>query len=109
MFHHLRTSFQERANRLGSKIKELIVLPIYANLPSDMQGKIFEPTPPGARKVSLCLIVYFCNCTLLNCCTVRSIAYTFIPRIFLFMSSFRNLSYPLYVIGVILHQIIMPD
>ncbi|XP_064421843.1 pre-mRNA-splicing factor ATP-dependent RNA helicase DHX16 [Latimeria chalumnae] len=42
---------QERCRRLGSKIAELIVLPIYANLPSDMQAKIFEPTPPGARKV----------------------------------------------------------
>ncbi|XP_010725251.1 pre-mRNA-splicing factor ATP-dependent RNA helicase DHX16-like [Meleagris gallopavo] len=30
---------------------ELLVLPIYANLPSDMQARIFEPTPPGARKV----------------------------------------------------------
>jgi pre-mRNA-splicing factor ATP-dependent RNA helicase DHX16 len=36
---------------LGSKIGELIVCPIYANLPSEMQGKIFEPTPEGARKV----------------------------------------------------------
>uniref|UniRef100_A0AAY4EFJ2 RNA helicase n=1 Tax=Denticeps clupeoides TaxID=299321 RepID=A0AAY4EFJ2_9TELE len=42
---------QERCRRLGSKIAELIVLPIYANLPSDMQAKIFNPTPPGARKV----------------------------------------------------------
>ncbi|XP_060073522.1 pre-mRNA-splicing factor ATP-dependent RNA helicase DHX16-like [Ylistrum balloti] len=42
---------QERTKKLGSKIKELIILPIYANLPSDMQAKIFEPTPPGARKV----------------------------------------------------------
>ncbi|XP_043352564.1 pre-mRNA-splicing factor ATP-dependent RNA helicase DHX16 isoform X1 [Dermochelys coriacea] len=42
---------QERCRRLGSKISELLVLPIYANLPSDMQAKIFEPTPPGARKV----------------------------------------------------------
>lgn len=42
---------QERCRRLGSKISELLVLPIYANLPSDMQSKIFEPTPPGARKV----------------------------------------------------------
>ncbi|KAG1698522.1 Pre-mRNA-splicing factor ATP-dependent RNA helicase DHX16 [Nymphon striatum] len=44
---------QERSRRLGSKIKELIIAPIYANLPSDMQAKIFEPTPPGARKVIL--------------------------------------------------------
>uniref|UniRef100_A0A8D0HBU4 Activating signal cointegrator 1 complex subunit 3 n=1 Tax=Sphenodon punctatus TaxID=8508 RepID=A0A8D0HBU4_SPHPU len=42
---------QDRCRRLGSKIAELLVLPIYANLPSDMQAKIFEPTPPGARKV----------------------------------------------------------
>ncbi|XP_067386232.1 pre-mRNA-splicing factor ATP-dependent RNA helicase DHX16 isoform X1 [Emydura macquarii macquarii] len=42
---------QERCRRLGSKIPELLVLPIYANLPSDIQAKIFEPTPPGARKV----------------------------------------------------------
>ncbi|KAK3088261.1 hypothetical protein FSP39_016720 [Pinctada imbricata] len=44
---------QERTRKLGSKIKELLILPIYANLPSDMQAKIFEPTPPGARKVIL--------------------------------------------------------
>lgn len=35
-------------------MKELVILPIYANLPSDMQAKIFEPTPPGARKVCTC-------------------------------------------------------
>ena len=44
---------QDRVRRLGSKVKELIILPVYANLPSDMQAKIFEPTPPGARKVVL--------------------------------------------------------
>uniref|UniRef100_A0A674N3V6 RNA helicase n=1 Tax=Takifugu rubripes TaxID=31033 RepID=A0A674N3V6_TAKRU len=42
---------QDRCRRLGSKIAELVILPIYANLPSDMQAKIFTPTPPGARKV----------------------------------------------------------
>lgn len=41
----------ERVRKLGKKIKELVVLPIYANLPSDQQARIFEPTPPGARKV----------------------------------------------------------
>ncbi|KAI4502443.1 hypothetical protein M0802_002355 [Mischocyttarus mexicanus] len=44
---------QERIRRLGSKLAELLVLPVYANLPSDMQTKIFEPTPVGARKVIL--------------------------------------------------------
>ncbi|GAA5810590.1 hypothetical protein MFLAVUS_004013 [Mucor flavus] len=38
---------------LGSKISELMICPIYANLPSDMQSRIFEPTPEGARKVIL--------------------------------------------------------
>lgn len=41
----------ERVRRLGSKVPELLVLPIYANLPSEMQARIFAPTPPGARKV----------------------------------------------------------
>lgn len=43
----------ERTRKLGSKIKELIIAPIYANLPSDLQAKIFDLTPPGARKVVL--------------------------------------------------------
>ena len=43
----------ERTRKLGSKVKELLILPIYSTLPTDLQAKIFEPTPPGARKVVL--------------------------------------------------------
>ncbi|CAI6097615.1 unnamed protein product [Clonostachys chloroleuca] len=43
----------ETAKKLGTRIKELIICPIYANLPSDLQAKIFEPTPENARKVVL--------------------------------------------------------
>jgi len=43
----------ERSRKFGSKIKELLIVPIYANLPSDLQAKVFEKTPPGARKVVL--------------------------------------------------------
>lgn len=43
----------ETARKLGSRIKELVICPIYANLPSELQAKIFEPTPDGARKVIL--------------------------------------------------------
>ncbi|KAK9142179.1 hypothetical protein Syun_011579 [Stephania yunnanensis] len=32
---------------------ELIICPVYANLPTELQDKIFEPTPKGARKVVL--------------------------------------------------------
>lgn len=46
-------SLTQICRSLGSKIAELIICPIYANLPSDLQAKIFEPTPPGARKVVL--------------------------------------------------------
>lgn len=46
-------NLQETARALGNKIAELLICPIYANLPSDMQAKIFEPTPDGSRKVVL--------------------------------------------------------
>ncbi|XP_047311712.1 pre-mRNA-splicing factor ATP-dependent RNA helicase DEAH1-like isoform X2 [Impatiens glandulifera] len=42
-----------RTRGLGTKIPELIICPIYANLPTELQAKIFEPTPDGARKVVL--------------------------------------------------------
>ena len=38
---------------LGTKISELVLAPIYASLPSEMQSKIFSPTPRGARKCVL--------------------------------------------------------
>eukprot|EP01126_Amoeba_proteus_P002125 TRINITY_DN10666_c0_g1_i1.p1 TRINITY_DN10666_c0_g1~~TRINITY_DN10666_c0_g1_i1.p1 ORF type:complete len:726 (+),score=190.78 TRINITY_DN10666_c0_g1_i1:1-2178(+) len=41
----------ERMKALGSKVPELAILPIYSALPSDIQSKIFEPAPPGGRKV----------------------------------------------------------
>lgn len=41
----------ETARKLGNRIPELIVAPIYAALPTELQAKIFEPTPPNARKV----------------------------------------------------------
>jgi pre-mRNA-splicing factor ATP-dependent RNA helicase DHX16 len=42
---------------LGTKIKELIILRIYSTLPSDLQAKIFEPTPPGTSFVSLYFVL----------------------------------------------------
>ncbi|WJX71584.1 Pre-mRNA-splicing factor ATP-dependent RNA helicase DEAH1 [Trifolium repens] len=44
---------KHRVRALGTKIAELIICPIYANLPTELQAKIFEPTPEGARKVVL--------------------------------------------------------
>ncbi|KAK1696880.1 hypothetical protein QYE76_013577 [Lolium multiflorum] len=44
---------KERMRTLASKMAELVICPIYANLPTELQSKIFEPTPEGARKVVL--------------------------------------------------------
>lgn len=46
-------NLQETARKLGSKVPEMVICPIYASLPSELQSKIFEPTPPSARKVVL--------------------------------------------------------
>ncbi|GAA6013358.1 hypothetical protein JCM10207_000867 [Rhodosporidiobolus poonsookiae] len=43
----------ERMKALGPNVPDLIILPIYSALPSEMQSRIFEPAPPGARKVIL--------------------------------------------------------
>ncbi|KAF9095828.1 DEAH-box ATP-dependent RNA helicase prp22 [Mortierella sp. AD031] len=41
----------ERMKALGPMVPELIILPVYSALPSEMQSRIFEPTPAGSRKV----------------------------------------------------------
>lgn len=46
-------NLEETARALGNKIGEMMICPIYANLPTEMQAKIFEPTPDRARKVVL--------------------------------------------------------
>lgn len=41
----------ERMKALGSTVPELVILPVYSALPSEMQSRIFDPAPPGGRKV----------------------------------------------------------
>ena len=41
----------ERMRALGKTAPNLIVLPIYGALPSETASKIFDPAPPGERKV----------------------------------------------------------
>jgi len=47
------TQIQEISKKLGSRIPEIITAPVFANLPQELQVKIFEPTPRGSRKVIL--------------------------------------------------------
>ncbi|AES62983.1 ATP-dependent RNA helicase DHX8 [Medicago truncatula] len=44
-------SLHERMKGLGKNVPELIILPVYSALPSEMQSRIFDPAPPGKRKV----------------------------------------------------------
>ncbi|ERT03210.1 hypothetical protein HMPREF1624_01516 [Sporothrix schenckii ATCC 58251] len=41
----------ERMKGLGAAVPELVILPVYSALPNEVQSKIFEPAPPGGRKV----------------------------------------------------------
>lgn len=41
----------ERMKALGPSVPELMILPIYAALPSEVASRIFEPTPSGSRKI----------------------------------------------------------
>ncbi|KAK0641328.1 putative pre-mRNA splicing factor [Cercophora newfieldiana] len=41
----------ERMKALGPNVPELLILPVYAALPTEMQSRIFDPAPPGSRKV----------------------------------------------------------
>lgn len=43
----------ERMQALGrtAELPELLILPVYSALPSEMQTRIFDPAPPNARKV----------------------------------------------------------
>ncbi|RLV93574.1 Pre-mRNA-splicing factor ATP-dependent RNA helicase [Spathaspora sp. JA1] len=43
----------QRMKILGDSVPELIILPVYSALPSEIQSRIFEPTPAGSRKVVL--------------------------------------------------------
>eukprot|EP01116_Phalansterium_solitarium_P004540 TRINITY_DN1557_c0_g2_i1.p1 TRINITY_DN1557_c0_g2~~TRINITY_DN1557_c0_g2_i1.p1 ORF type:complete len:1212 (-),score=365.03 TRINITY_DN1557_c0_g2_i1:225-3860(-) len=43
----------ERMKALGPSVPELIILPVYSALPSEMQTRIFEPAPEGSRKCVL--------------------------------------------------------
>lgn len=77
-------SINGRMKSLGSKVRELIVLPIYSGLPSDMQSKIFEPTPRNARKVVLATNIAETSLTIdnivfvIDCGFVKQTAYN--PR-----------------------------
>ena len=48
---HASQCLYERMKGLGKDVPELIILPVYSALPSEMQSKIFAPAPQGKRKV----------------------------------------------------------
>ena len=54
----------ERMKSLGPDVPELVILPVYSSLPSEVQTRIFDPAPPGSRKV--CVIAPFFR--VISCC-----------------------------------------
>ncbi|KAM0850874.1 hypothetical protein ACQ4PT_052768 [Festuca glaucescens] len=48
---HACSYLHEKMQVLGKDAPDLLIYAAYGALPSEMQSKIFEPTPPGKRKV----------------------------------------------------------
>jgi ATP-dependent RNA helicase DHX8/PRP22 len=48
---------KERASHLSQNIQKLLVVPIYAALPSEQQMRVFQAAPEGTRKVCLTIIL----------------------------------------------------
>ena len=44
------TVLAEKMEKLGGDAPPLLVLPMYSQLPADLQAKIFETAPKGIRK-----------------------------------------------------------
>ncbi|KAF2115270.1 P-loop containing nucleoside triphosphate hydrolase protein [Lophiotrema nucula] len=42
---------EDSMRKLGGRVPELVICPIYSTLPPEQQAKIFEPAPPGTRKI----------------------------------------------------------
>ena len=69
-------SLRSRTKGLGNKIGELIILPIYSTLPSDMQTKIFEAAPLGGRKIVLATNIAETSLTIENIVYVVDCGYS---------------------------------
>jgi pre-mRNA-splicing factor ATP-dependent RNA helicase DHX16 len=64
-----------RTKGLGSKIKELVICPIYSNLPSEQQAKIFDKVPEGSRKVVIGTNIAETSLTIDGICYVIDIGF----------------------------------
>lgn len=60
----------QKKKLLGPRINELIICPVYANLPSEQQVKIFGNTPDKARKVVLATNIAETSLTINGICYV---------------------------------------
>jgi pre-mRNA-splicing factor ATP-dependent RNA helicase DHX16 len=59
-----------RTKGLGARIPELIICPVYANLPADQQARIFMKTPPNSRKVVIATNIAETSLTIDGVCYV---------------------------------------
>ncbi|PRQ23645.1 putative RNA helicase [Rosa chinensis] len=52
----VETAEEELKLKAAGLAEELIICPVHENLPAELQAKVFEPTPHGARKVFLATV-----------------------------------------------------
>lgn len=57
---------RELQRTVGIPLPDMMVLPLTATMPQDVQSKVFEPTPPGTRKVVLATNVAETSITIAN-------------------------------------------
>ena len=51
ILHERTQALHEQMKALGKDVPNLIILPAYSTLPSEIQTRIFDPAPPGTRKI----------------------------------------------------------
>ncbi|KQJ96362.1 probable pre-mRNA-splicing factor ATP-dependent RNA helicase DEAH5 [Brachypodium distachyon] len=67
---HACNSLHERMKLLGKDVPDLLINPVYSALPTEMQSKIFEPAPPGKRKVIVATNIAEASITIDGICYV---------------------------------------
>ncbi|EPY21456.1 ATP-dependent RNA helicase DHX8/PRP22 [Strigomonas culicis] len=63
---HLYSWMTALRKQVDTPLPDLLILPLTATMPQDVQSKVFEPTPPGCRKVVLATNVAETSITISN-------------------------------------------
>ncbi|RLN13135.1 putative pre-mRNA-splicing factor ATP-dependent RNA helicase [Panicum miliaceum] len=67
---HACERLHERMKTFGEDVPDLIICAVYSALPTEVQSKIFEPAPPGKRKVVVATNIAEASITIDGICYV---------------------------------------